>query len=326
MEEIEEAVKEMKANTAPGPDGFPIGFYKEFWNNVKKTLKEMMDRLHEDRLNISRLNYGLITLIPKIKEANNIRQFRPICLLNVSYKIITKVLANRLTKVADEVIDETQTAFIPGRYILEGVVIIHEIIHELQRTKSTGIILKLDFAKAYDKVQWSFLEEVLKKKKFTDKWNNWIKKVVENGRVGINLNGQPGDYFRTYKGLRQGDLLSPLLFNLVVDALGTMLRKAKEKGHIRVLVQHLIEGGINHLQYADDTILLIERDEESIRNVKFLLYYFEMMSGMQINYDKSEVYLIGTDEQDQKEVAQMFNCKIGKFPMVYLGIPISNVK
>lgn len=95
------------------------------------------------------------------------------------------------------------------------------------RQKKTGMILKLDFVKPYDKVQWSFLEEVLKKKNFSDKWNGWIKQVVEGGRVGINLNGQPGDYFRTYKGLRQDDPLSPLLFNVIANNLGVMLNKAR---------------------------------------------------------------------------------------------------
>lgn len=153
MEEVEKTVQKMKPNTAPGPDGFPVGFYKEFWEQVKYPLKEMMDRPFDGERNLSRLNYGLITLIPKLKEANDIKQFRPICLLNVSYKIVTKILANRLTRVADRVINTAQTTFIPGRNILEGLVILYATIHELQRSKKEGIILKLEFVKAYDKVQ-----------------------------------------------------------------------------------------------------------------------------------------------------------------------------
>lgn len=117
MDEVEKAVEEMKSNTTPGQMG-PHRILQRIWNEVKTCLKEMMDKLYDGNLNISRLSYGLITLIPKMKETNNIRQFRPICLLNVSYKIVTKTLTNRLTRVADKVIDETQTTFIPGRYIL----------------------------------------------------------------------------------------------------------------------------------------------------------------------------------------------------------------
>lgn len=120
-----------------------------------------------------RLNYGLISLIPKIKEASNIRQFRPICLPNVSYKIITKVLTHRLALVAAKVISDSQTAFVPGRYIIEGVVILHEIVHELQKNNEKGVILKLDFEKAYDKVQWSFFRRNDNKQKVPSKMD-WM--------------------------------------------------------------------------------------------------------------------------------------------------------
>lgn len=153
LEEIEKALKEMKTNTAPGPDGFPVCFYKEFWPQLKGQIKEMMDLLFEGKLEMWRINYGVITLIPKIRDANTIKAFRPICLLNVCFKLLTKVITNRLSKFADK-INESQTAFIPGRQILEGVVILHEVLHELKVKKQSGIILKLDFEKAYYKVQW----------------------------------------------------------------------------------------------------------------------------------------------------------------------------
>jgi hypothetical protein len=95
-----------------------------------------------------------------------------------------------------------------------------------------------------------------------------------------------GSYLRTYKGLRQGDPLSPILFNQVVEALGSLLNSAKNNGHLRGLAQNLVQGGLTHLQYADDTVLLIENDEESILTAKLILYYFEAMSGLKINYRK----------------------------------------
>ena len=104
MQEIESSLAEMRKNTAPGPDGFSVQFYKEFWPKVKGLVKEMLDDLHADKLNLGRLNYGVITLIPKIKDANVIKQYRPICLLNVIFKIVTRVLMCRLSKVADKVV------------------------------------------------------------------------------------------------------------------------------------------------------------------------------------------------------------------------------
>lgn len=152
MAELERALKEMKTNTAPGPDGFPVCFYKELWPQLREHIKEIMDLLFEGKLELWRINYGVITLIPKIKDANNIKAFRPICLLNVCFKLLTKVVANRLAKVAQKVISESQTAFVPGRQILDGVVIVHEVLHELKVINQSAIILKLDFEKAYDKV------------------------------------------------------------------------------------------------------------------------------------------------------------------------------
>jgi hypothetical protein len=113
---------------------------------------QMLEHFYYGKLNLSRLNYEIIVLVPKISEVVNIKQFRPICLLNMFYKFFTKVLASRLMEVVDDIISENQTAFIRGRNILEGAQILHEVIHELSSKKQSGIILKLDFEKTYDKV------------------------------------------------------------------------------------------------------------------------------------------------------------------------------
>jgi hypothetical protein len=162
LKEIEDALEEMDCSSAPGPDGFPVGLYKIFWNEIKQYVLEMFNNFHSDHFNLKRLNFGMISLIPKLKEANNIRQFRPIRVLNVDYKWFIKTLTMRLTPFANKLISKNQTAFIPGRFILEGVVILHEILHDLRTTKTKGVVVKLDFEKAYDKVHWNFLFEVLR--------------------------------------------------------------------------------------------------------------------------------------------------------------------
>ena len=170
LRELEDAVREMKNDTASRPDGFSLTVFKEFWDFVKMDILEMLNKLHMGELDLATLNYGVLALIPKIKGVVKIKQYQPICLLNVVYKIITKVLTRRLMNVASKIISESQTTFIPGRHILDRALILHEVLHQLKITKHKGIVPKLDFEKAYDKVNWKFLVEVLNMKGFAGKW------------------------------------------------------------------------------------------------------------------------------------------------------------
>lgn len=137
------------------------------------------------------------TLIPKVKEANHIQQYRPICLLNASFKIFTKVVTNRINSVADRIVSPTQTAFMRGRNILDGVVVIHGTVHELHRRKLSGVILKIDFEKAYDKVKWPFLLQTLRMKGFSPRWISWIESFISGGSVAIKVNDDVGRFFQT---------------------------------------------------------------------------------------------------------------------------------
>jgi hypothetical protein len=139
--------------------GFPAEFYQNFWDVIKFDLMALFADLHAGQLELFRLNFGEIILLPKVNEAERIQQYRPICLLNVSFKIFTKVATIRLNTVADHVVRPSQTVFMQGRNILDGVVVLHETVHELHRNKLNDVILKIDFEKAYDKSKWSFLQQ-----------------------------------------------------------------------------------------------------------------------------------------------------------------------
>jgi hypothetical protein len=130
-----------------------------------------------------------------------------------------------------------------GRHNLEGVVVLHGTIHELHRKKMDGVIFKIDFEKVYDKVKWPFLQQALRMKGFTPLWCDLIQEFVKGRSVGIKINDDIGRYFQTRKGLRKGDMLSPILFNIVADMLAVLIARAKEDGQVGVLVPHLIEGG-----------------------------------------------------------------------------------
>jgi hypothetical protein len=162
-------------------------------------------------------------MLLKCAEATKIQQYRLICLLNMSFKIFTKVLTNRLTSVAHKVIHPSEMTFLLGRNIMEGIIVLHKTIHELHRKKQSGVIFKIDFEKAYDKVRWMFVRKVLEMKGFCSKWRKWIDAIIQGGHVGIKINDQVGQNFQTRKGPMQGDMLSPLLFNIVVDMLAILI-------------------------------------------------------------------------------------------------------
>jgi hypothetical protein len=146
-EEIKEAVFNSYSDGAPGPDGLPFLFYQKFWDILKSDLVRLFEDFHNRKLDLYRLNCALLTLIPKVEEARDMRNFRPISLINCSFKIFSKVLTNRLSKVAQRLISFNQSAFIKGRYILESVVVAHEIVHSLHKSGDPGLILKLDYEK-----------------------------------------------------------------------------------------------------------------------------------------------------------------------------------
>ena len=131
---------------------------------------------------------------------------------------------------------------------------------ELHRKKLNGVILKIDFEKAYDKVNWSFLQQALRMKGFSADWCSLIESFVVGGSVAIKVNDNVGSYFQTKKGLRQGDPLSPMIFNIVADMLSILIERAKSDGQIEGVIPHLVDGGLSILQYADDTILFMEHD------------------------------------------------------------------
>ena len=150
-----------------------------------------------------------MTLIAKGQGADKIQMYRPICMLNVPFKIFIKVLNTRAMLVADKVVSRIQTTFIKGRYILDNVVMLHETMHFLHKNKVSGVLFNVDFKKSYDKINWPFMLSVLEMKGFPEKFIQWTKAVIYNGKVSITLNDMIGKYFTTRKGLRQGDPFSP---------------------------------------------------------------------------------------------------------------------
>jgi hypothetical protein len=197
-------------------------------------------------------------------------------------------------------------------------VVAHELVHSIHRSGQPGIVLKLDYEKAYDRVSWSFLFDMLLARGFDPVWIDWIKHIVTGGSLGIMVNGEDSSYFKPGKGLRQGDPLSPFLFNLVGDGLTRMLKRAVDKGLVKDLLEEFRVGGIVSLQYADDSILFSEAEESALENLKYILIWYEQIFGMRTNFHKSEVIPINVEENKVHELTHILSCPIGKFPIKYL--------
>uniref|UniRef100_A0A8I6X3U8 Reverse transcriptase domain-containing protein n=1 Tax=Hordeum vulgare subsp. vulgare TaxID=112509 RepID=A0A8I6X3U8_HORVV len=292
-EQVHLAIASMKSYSAPGPDGL-------------------------------RINYGVISLIPKVVGSSDIRQFCPIAVINVLAWIFVKVCATRLSPVAEHIAHPLQSAFLKGTRIHDGILALHEIVHEVASKGLKGIFLKVDFQKTYDNLDWSFLRLVMQRCGFDERWCSWVMQLVGSGSTAINVNGDVGSFFHASRGVKQGDPISPVLFNLAVDALVGILDKARLAGHLKGVADHLIPGGgVTHLQYADDTTLMVAGSDRGIAHLKFLLLRFEEMLGLKINFDKREVVVLGFSEEEQHRIADNLNFRLASFPVSYLGMPLA---
>jgi hypothetical protein len=180
-EEINEAIFSSYPEGTPGPDGLSFLFYQKFWEVVKRDMFNLFKDFHEGRLELFRLNFALVTLVPKVEGADEMKNFIPISLLNCSFKIFSKVLTLRLEKVCQRLIAREQSAFIRERYILESVVLAHELVHSVHKAKEPRVVIKLDYEKVYDRVNIDFLLEILSLRGFGERWIRWIKDMVVGG-------------------------------------------------------------------------------------------------------------------------------------------------
>jgi hypothetical protein len=152
VEEVKNVVDQIEKNKAAGPDGIPIEFYQVCWEIMKSDIMAVFDDLYDHKIDIARINYGIITLIPKGNDDDRIQKFRPICLLQVLFNIFTKTLTVRAAPVMEKLLSQCQTTFIKGRYITDGVMLLQEVLRESKFRKQQDVVLKIYFEKTYDKV------------------------------------------------------------------------------------------------------------------------------------------------------------------------------
>ncbi|GJQ92301.1 RNA-directed DNA polymerase, eukaryota [Tanacetum coccineum] len=211
-QEIKTAVWGCGTDKSPGPDGFSFGFYRHFWPVIEHDVYMAVNHFFIHGEIPPGCNSSFIALIPKVPDANLVKDFRPISLIGSIYKIIAKILSNRLVNVLGDIVNEVQSAFIAERQMLDGPFILNEILQWCTKKKKKTLIFKVDFEKAFDSIRWDFLDDVLKEFGFRCKWRNWIQSCLTFSKGSILVNGCPTNEFQFYKGLKQGDPLSSFLF------------------------------------------------------------------------------------------------------------------
>ena len=310
------ALKTMSNRKSPGSDGFSAEFYKFFWNDISKhVLNSLNHAFIEGELSADQKR-GLISLIPtKGKVRLYIKNWRPIALLNTDYKLLAKTLATRLKLVIEKLIDCDQTGYIIGRYIGENIRTVSDVIDYFTTNHKSGIILLVDFEKAFDTISWDFIDKALHKFNFGPTFRHWVKVLYKDSKSAVINNGNFTEFFNLERGVRQGCPLSTYLFLLVVELLSISIRNNQQIEGIK-----LKNNTLKISQMADDTTIFLS-SSASIPPLLSILNDFAISSGLKTNVEKTKVYPI---HNPLLNVEHLQGLKLETGPISLLGITVTN--
>ena len=307
---------------SPGPDGYTSHFFKVAWPIVESEVNEAILSFFERNFLHTAFNSTIIALVPKCQNPNSIKDFRPISCCSVIYKCITKIMSNRLKKFLPAIISGNQSAFISGRSITDNILMAQELVKGYGRsTLSPRCAIKVDLQKAFDSLNWKFILDVLAALKFPAPFINWTRICLTGSRFSISINGGLVGYFKGSRGVRQGDPLSPYLFVMAINVLSKLLDAAAMHG----VFQHhpkCKRVRITHVCFADDLLIFVKGNMDSIKGIQHVLTQFYSFSGLQLNNTKSEIFSSGISKEMLEGIHQETGFKIGELPVKYLGVPL----
>ncbi|VFR00991.1 unnamed protein product [Cuscuta campestris] len=324
-EEIRKCMFEIPNNKSPGPDGFSSGFFKSQWRKVGGLVTQAIQEFFIKEDTIKQINATNLVVIPKCEDPKSPTDLRPIACCNVIYKVIAKIICNRLKKVLPSIINLNQGAFVEGRELVHNVLLCQELARGYNRKNiSPRCLMKLDLQKAYGNVSWKAIIQILTLLKFSSKFINWIKKYcVTTTSYSIHFAGENFGYFRGGKGIRQGDPISPLLFVIIMEYLSRAFLWFASKEHFGYHPMCKSLKLINII-FADDLIVACKADIKSITCIMRALQHFRDTTGLNINQGKSEIIFGGIKPQEENELLQLTKMRKGQLPFTYLGGPITS--
>ena len=292
LEESTIAIKKMKHNKSPGLDGISTEFYQAFWPLLGNLLTEVFSESYEHGYLPDSQRKAVLLLIHKKGNDDDITNYRPISLTNVDYRLLAFILAQRMQKVVDKIISNDQSAYIKGRYIGTNIRLVSDIIDYFDIVDESGVLLMLDFKKAFDSVEKNFLIKSLEYFNFGPSLIKWVETIYYKPIACIKNNGHISETFDISRGIRQGCPVSALLFIICVEMLAKKVRSSEAlSGFNFGYPQKPIK--IN--QYADDGILFLNNRNEMCSALT-ILTDFGRVSGLQLNVEKCEGFWLGRDK------------------------------
>jgi hypothetical protein len=315
----------MKRNASPSPDGFNVKFYLATWDWIGDEVHKLVVDFFSSSLLPDKANDTHIALIPKKLVTTVPTDFRPISLCNVIYKIIAKCIANRLKPHLPDYIDPAQQAFIQGRRISDNIIVDQEISHSFQLSswKKNAFMLKIDLAKAFDRVEWSFIEAALARKGLHGHFIKLVHACVSSPRFSVIINGQAYATFRSSRGIRQGCPLSPYLFVLAINELSIALGEALAADNLSGILLGPNCPPIHSLLFADDLLICGQATPFEAAEIKRILADFCMASGQLPNWDKSRIlFSSGVDNPTKQDIQAIFPVPIMDESFIHLGHPL----
>ena len=295
-EECKTSLESFQNNKSPGNDGIPIEFYKRCWNLICNPFMDCVIASFEKEEMSNSQRQAVITLIEKKgKDRTLLENWRPISLVNTDAKIISKVIANRIKRVLPSIIHHNQTGYIKDRFIGETVRSILDVMDFSKKEDLPGLLIFIDFQKAFDTLEWNFLSQCLSSFNFGPDFMRCIRTFYKSIQSCVINNGLSSDYFNLTRGVRQGDPLSPYLFLLAVETLAIAIR---ENSDIKGITTEGEETKL--LQYADDTTVVLA-DTDSAHALFKLLDEFGTLSGLKVNSSKTEGMWIGSLKNNEEK-------------------------
>lgn len=328
-QDIQSAFFSMGGHKSPGPDGMTVTFFKQYWGIVGSVVITSIQFVFQTCLMPASFNHTFLTLIPKAAHVSRVDHFRPIALCNVVYKAITKILAGRIRGLLMDLIHPSQAAFVPHRCIGDNVILNHEIMQYFhsKQGKRGYMAIKIDLAKAYDRVEWDVLLHVMSLLGFGDSFCNLVRLCVSTSKFSLLINGSPYGFFTAQRGLRQGDPMSPALFTFIAEILSQLLHRAELAGHISGVKVSRTSPWISHLLYADDLIIYCKATRGEAACVARCLQTFCEWTDQVVSLHKSSIHFSrNVGQHVRSDLCRQLGMSECDHKGLYLGLPYCNFK